>query len=72
MEQVTRDNLRHLGGLFRFGRNPAAVVYDSIGADFFLAPAPGWLNLGLWERSDSPDDGLEAVRRLVRPRRGAP
>ena len=66
MEQITRDNLRHLGGLFRFGRNPAAVVYDSIGADFFLAPAPGWLNLGLWERSDSPDDALEAVRRLVR------
>ena len=66
MEQVTRDNLRHLAALFRFGKNPAAVVYDSIGPDFFLAPAPGWLNLGLWERSDSPDNGLEAVRRLVR------
>lgn len=65
MKQLTRDNLRHIASFFRFGRNPAAVVYDSIGSDFFLAPAPGWLNLGLWERSDPPHDGLTAVRRLV-------
>lgn len=65
MKQLTRDNLRHIASFFRFGRNPAAVVYDSIGSDFFLAPAPGWLNLGLWERSDRPHDGLTAVRRLV-------
>lgn len=66
MKRPTRDNLRHIASFFRFGKNPAAVVYDSIGSDFFLAPAPGWLNLGLWERSDPPDDGLSAVRRLVR------
>ncbi|MEX0651375.1 MAG: methyltransferase domain-containing protein, partial [Actinomycetota bacterium] len=41
-------------------------MYDSLGSDFFLALAPGWLNLGLWEGDGS--DSLEApvaVRRLV-------
>ncbi|MDP8957897.1 MAG: methyltransferase domain-containing protein [Actinomycetota bacterium] len=65
MAELTRDNLRHFRQLFRQGSNPAAVVYDSLGADFVLAPAPGWLNLGLWEGPGHPDDAPAAVRRLV-------
>jgi hypothetical protein len=45
----TAQHLRHAAALVRPGANPAARVYESIGADFFLALAPGWLNLGLWE-----------------------
>jgi SAM-dependent methyltransferase len=40
-------------------------VYESIGADFFLSPAPGWLNLGLWEGSGTEEEAPAAVRRLV-------
>src|ERR1044071_488144 len=66
MSGVTTQNLRHAVGLLRFGRNPAATVYDSIGEDFFLALDDGWLNLGLWEGDGSdPDEAPEAVRRLV-------
>jgi len=62
----TRENLRHAVGMIRYGRNPAARVYDSIGEDFFLALAPGWLNLGLWEGDGSdPSEAPRAVRRLV-------
>jgi SAM-dependent methyltransferase len=61
----TRENLRHLLGVFWQGGNPAATVYDSIGRDFFLALAPGWLNLGLWEGSGTEDEAPVAVRRLV-------
>jgi SAM-dependent methyltransferase len=50
---------------FRQGRNPAARVYESIGSDFFLAPAPGWLNLGLWEGPGSEQEAEAACRRLV-------
>jgi cyclopropane fatty-acyl-phospholipid synthase-like methyltransferase len=50
---------------FRQGRNPAARVYESIGPNFFLAPAPGWLNLGLWEGPGSELEAEEACRRLV-------
>jgi erythromycin 3''-O-methyltransferase len=52
--------------MLRYGRHPAATVYDSIGEDFFLALAPGWLNLGLWDGdgSDSAEAPV-AVRRLV-------
>ena len=39
----TRDNLRHGAAMLRYGRHPAATVYDSIGEEFFLALAPGWL-----------------------------
>ena len=62
----TRQNLRHIASMLKYGRNPASTVYDSIGEDFFLALAPGWLNLGLWE-SDGRDAGEApaAVRRLV-------
>ena len=63
---VTTANLRHAVGMLRFGRNPAATVYDSIGSDFFLALDDGWLNLGLWEGDGSdPSEAAIAVRRLV-------
>jgi len=61
----TSRHLRHVAGIFRQGRNPAARVYESIGSDFFLAPAPGWLNLGLWEGPGSEDEAGPACRRLV-------
>ncbi|MGH2597276.1 MAG: class I SAM-dependent methyltransferase [Actinomycetota bacterium] len=62
----TRDNLRHGVAMLRYGRHPAATVYDSIGEDFFLALAPGWLNLGLWQGDGSdPSEAAVAVRRLV-------
>jgi erythromycin 3''-O-methyltransferase len=62
----TGANLRHVASMLRYGSNPAATVYDSIGPDFFLALAPGWLNLGLWE-GDGGDaaEAPVAVRRLV-------
>jgi SAM-dependent methyltransferase len=52
--------------MLRYGRDPTAAVYDSLGTDFFLALAPGWLNLGLWE-GDGADatEAPVAVRRLV-------
>jgi erythromycin 3''-O-methyltransferase len=60
------SNVRHALGVLRQGSNPAAAVYDSLGADFFLALAPGWLNLGLWEGDGSdPAEAAVAVRRLV-------
>jgi SAM-dependent methyltransferase len=66
MNGVSTANLRHAAGMLRFGRNPAATVYDSIGADFFLALDDGWLNLGLWEGDGSdPAEPAVAVRRLV-------
>jgi SAM-dependent methyltransferase len=58
-------NVRHLGTVLVQGRNPAAVVYESIGADFFLSPAPGWLNLGLWIGIGTEEEAPTAVRRLV-------
>ena len=62
----TRENLRHGAAMLRYGRNPAATVYESIGDDFFLALAPGWLNLGLWDGDGSdPAEAPVAVRRLV-------
>jgi SAM-dependent methyltransferase len=62
----TRENLRHAIAMLRYGANPAATVYDSIGPDFFLALAPGWLNLGLWEgNGGDPGEAPVAVRRLV-------
>jgi SAM-dependent methyltransferase len=66
MGGVTTQNLRHAVGMLRFGRNPAATVYDSIGDDFFLALDEGWLNLGLWDGDGSdPAEAAVAVRRLV-------
>jgi erythromycin 3''-O-methyltransferase len=65
MSAFTRANLKHLGLFLRLGRNPAATVYESLGPEFFVAPAPGWLNLGLWDGSVPSGDGLAAVRNLV-------
>jgi hypothetical protein len=48
------------------GWNPAARVYESIGSDFFLAMAPGWLNLGLWDGAGSEEEAEDACQRLVR------
>ena len=62
----TRENARHVAALFRQGGNPAARVYESIGTDFFLAPAPGWLNLGLWDGPGTQSEADPACRRLVR------
>jgi SAM-dependent methyltransferase len=62
----TRQHVRHVGEIIKQGRNPAARVYESIGSDFFLAPAPGWLNLGLWEGPGSEEEAEPACRRLVR------
>jgi SAM-dependent methyltransferase len=61
----TGRHARHAAAMFRQGRNPAARVYESIGSDFFLAIAPGWLNLGLWEGPGSEDEAEVACRRLV-------
>ena len=61
----TKANARHVVAFFRQGRNPAARVYESIGSEFFLAPARGWLNLGLWEGSGSEREAETACRRLV-------
>src|SRR3954464_5977386 len=66
MGGVTTANLRHAAAMLRFGGNPASTVYDSIGANFFLALDDGWLNLGLWEGDGSdPSEAPTAVRRLV-------
>lgn len=62
---ISRANLRHLGRLVRRGRRPAAAVYESIGTDFFLAPAPGWLNLGWWEGEGTEAEASRAPERLV-------
>ena len=61
----TGQNLRHVAGMIRQGRNPAARVYESIGSECFLALAPGWLNLGLWEGPGTEAEAEAACRRLV-------
>lgn len=64
----TQENLRHVAAFLRQGERPATRVYDSIGAEFPLALAPGWLNLGLWEglgTSWHPSEALDAPARLV-------
>ena len=66
MGEWNRERIRHALSTLRYGSNPAATVYDSIGADFPLALAPGWLNLGLWHGDGSdPTEAPVAVRRLV-------
>lgn len=61
----TSQHVRHAAAVLKQGSNPAARVYESIGSDFFLTIAPGWLNLGLWEGPGSEDEAAEACRRLV-------
>jgi SAM-dependent methyltransferase len=62
---LTRENLRHVLGVFRMGTRPAVTVYESLGTDFFLAPAPGWLNLGWWEGRGDEEEARRAPERLV-------
>lgn len=63
----SRERFRHALHFFkRQGAHGAVPVYDSIGADFPLALAPGWLNLGLWENLwGDPAEAEEACIRLV-------
>jgi SAM-dependent methyltransferase len=61
----TGQHLRHVAGLVVPGHNPAARVYESIGSDCFVALAPGWLNLGLWDGPGTEDEAAAACRRLV-------
>jgi erythromycin 3''-O-methyltransferase len=61
----TKENRRHAARMLWRGRNPAATVYDSLGPDFFLALAPGWLNLGLWDGAGDVIEAPAAVQRLV-------
>ncbi len=65
MKGWTRAHLRHLLRMFRFDRYPAKAVYESLGDDFFMALAPGWLNLGLWEGQGDATEALSAPQRLV-------
>ena len=53
----------HAAAMLWQGANPAARVYESIGSSCFLALAPGWLNLGLWEGCGAEAEA--ACRRLV-------
>ena len=62
----TARQARHAAGILKQDSNPAARVYESIGPDFFLAVAPGWLNLGLWEGPGSEREAGQACGRLVR------
>ncbi len=62
----TGQHARHAAAMLKQGGNSVARVYESIGSDFFLALAPGWLNLGLWEGPGSEDEAEDACRRLVR------
>jgi SAM-dependent methyltransferase len=55
----------HAAAMLWQGTNPVARVYESIGSSCFLALAPGWLNLGLWEGSGAEDEAEAACRRLV-------
>jgi SAM-dependent methyltransferase len=61
----TTHHVRHVREILKQGKNPVARVYESIGTDCFLALAPGWLNLGLWEGGGSEDEAEHACRRLV-------
>jgi erythromycin 3''-O-methyltransferase len=61
----TAANRRHAGSMLRFGRHPAAAVYESLGARPWAALAPGWLNLGLWTGGGDEAEAPTAVRRLV-------
>jgi SAM-dependent methyltransferase len=61
----SHQNLRHALAMVKRPRNPAAAVYDSLGPEFFLALAPGWLNLGLWEGTGDEAEAPAAARRLV-------
>jgi len=63
----TAERYRHAFHFVRrLGPHGAVPVYDSIGSDFPLALAPGWLNLGMWENGQGdPERAEEACVRLV-------
>lgn len=65
MRGLTKENLRHLSVMLRRGKRSAPAIYESIGPDNFLAPAPGWLNIGLWESEPNFQDAEGACRALV-------
>lgn len=65
MVSWTRAHLRHALRMLRFGRHPAAAVYESLGDDLFVALAPGWLNLGLWTGRGDAAEAPVAARRMV-------
>jgi cyclopropane fatty-acyl-phospholipid synthase-like methyltransferase len=66
MARWTPANVRHVVGVLRYGANPAATVYDSLGEAFPFALDDGWLNLGLWDGDGTdPGEAPAAVRRLV-------
>ena len=62
-----RKRLRHAAHFFwRWGGDAAVPVYESLGPEFPLALAPGWLNLGLWENVwGDPAEAEAACVRLV-------
>ena len=45
----TAQHVRHAGELLKQGSNPAARVYESIGADFFPGGGAWLAEPGLWE-----------------------
>jgi SAM-dependent methyltransferase len=61
----TRAQLRHAVHLFRYSRQPAITVYESLGSDVFGAFEPGWLNLGLWQGQGDESEAATAPRRMV-------
>lgn len=66
MSQWTVEQRRHLAHALGLGPMSARTVYESLGADFFAAPAPGFLNLGLWDsRPGSSGRAPRAAERLV-------
>ena len=65
MPTWTRAQLRHVLRLFRYDRQPAATVYESLGSDVFGAFEPGWLNLGYWDGPGDEQESALAPRRMV-------
>ncbi len=65
MPTWTRAQLRHVVRLFRYDRQPAATVYESLGTDVFGAFEPGWLNLGYWNGPGDDKEAAVAPRRMV-------
>src|SRR6201987_4987215 len=61
----TMRHPRHAAAMVKQDGNPAARVYESLGSECFLALAPGWLNLGLWEGPGTEAEAEAACRRLI-------
>ena len=66
MSSWTPAQLRHVAAFLGLRRIDAPTVYESFGEDFLAAPAPGFLNLGLWPTPSGDLEGAPAAaRRLV-------